>query len=101
MLQKLHETLYTRANAAVKKDPVDYVHEIIALTRNRSLEESLIKVYLRFESGLQVNLIPLIKWITVPEFMDQINAKKHAWYINYAHYRKRQFNEQITNLLVN
>ena len=80
---------------------MNYVYEIIALTRNRPLEESLMEAYLRFESGLQVNLVPPTKWTTVPEFMDQINAKKHAWYINYAHYRKRQYDEQMINPPVN
>ena len=78
LLQKLHETTYTRADAAAKKDPTNFVHDIIALTRTRPLEESLMKAYLRFESGLQVNLMSLTKFISVAEFIDQVNAKKGA-----------------------
>ncbi|CAF9924082.1 hypothetical protein IMSHALPRED_006092 [Imshaugia aleurites] len=97
-LQKLHETTYIKADAAAKKDPTDFVHDIIALTRTRPLEESLIKAYLRFESGLQINLIPPDKFTTVREFMEQINAKKHAWYQNYAHFRKKLYDDQIFGL---
>ena len=52
LLQKLHHTSYGRADAAAKKDPIDYVHDVIALTRTRPLEESLMEAYLRFEPGL-------------------------------------------------
>lgn len=52
MLQRLHETTYIRSDAAAKKDPEEYVHEIMKLTRTRPLEESLMEAYLRFESGL-------------------------------------------------
>ena len=97
-LQKLHETTYTRADAAVRKDPTDFVHEIIALTRIRPLEESLMEAYLRFESGLQVNLVPPDKFTTVREFMEQVNAKKHAWYQNYAHFRKKLYDDQVPGL---
>lgn len=45
LLQKLHETLHMRADAAAKKDPVDFAHEIIALTSTRPLEESLMEAY--------------------------------------------------------
>ncbi|CAF9922809.1 hypothetical protein IMSHALPRED_005770 [Imshaugia aleurites] len=94
-LQKLHETTYTRADAAAKKDPTDFVHDVIALTRTRPLEESLMEAYLRFESGLQVNLVPPDKFTTVREFMEQVNAKKHAWYQNYAHFKKKLYDDQI------
>ena len=89
LLQKLHKTTYTRADAAAKKDPTDFVHDIITLTRTWPLEESLMEAYLRFESDLQVNLVPPTKYTSVAEFMDQINAKKGAWYQNYAHFRKK------------
>ena len=93
LLQKLHDCTYTRADAAAKKDPIDYVHDIIALTRTRPIDESLYEAYLRFESGLRVNLVPPIKYTSVPEFIDQIEAKKGAWYQNYAHFRKRDDSE--------
>ena len=53
------------------------------------------KAYLRFESGLQINLVPPDKYTTIREFMEQINAKKHAWYQNYAHFRKKLYDDQI------
>ena len=95
MLQKLHNTSYTRADAAAKKDPIDYIHDVIALTRNRPLDESLMEAYLRFESGLRINLVPPNDQTTVHDFMDQINAKKDGWYIIYSTFRKKD--EAATN----
>ena len=90
LLQKLHHTSYGRADAAAKKDPIDYVHDVIALTRTRPLEESLMEAYLRFEPGLQVNLIPPDENTTVHDFMDQVNAKKGAWFTVYSTFRKKE-----------
>lgn len=47
------------------------------------------KAYLHFESGLQVNLQPPIKYISVLKFIDQINVKKDAWFQNYNHFKKK------------
>ena len=93
--QKFYEITYTRIDAIVKKDFTDFVHNVIVLTRIRSLKESLIKAYLRFEFGLQINLVSPDKFIIVREFMEQINVKKHAWYQNYAHFKKKLYDDQI------
>ena len=90
LLQKLHNTSYGRADAAAKKDPIEYVHDVIALTRTRPLEESLMEAYLRFEPGLQVNLVPPDDQTTVHDFMDQVNAKKGAWFTVYSTFRKKE-----------
>ena len=92
LLQRLHETSYTRLDAAARKDPEEYVHEIMKLTRTRPLDESLMEAYLRFESGLQVNLIAPTQQTTVAEFMDQVKAKKGAWFKTYSGFRKKDDN---------
>ena len=53
------------------------------------------EVYLRFEPGLQVNLVPPDDQTTVYDFMDQINAKKAAWFTVYATFKKKD--ESLTN----
>lgn len=64
-------TSHGRADAAAKRDPIDYVHDLIALTRNTPLEENFMEASLRFEPGLQVNLVPPDDQTTVHDFMDQ------------------------------
>lgn len=98
LLQKLHNTSYSRADAAAKKDPIEYVHDVIALTRNRPLDESLMEAYLRFESGLQVNLVPPDENTTVYDFMEQVNAKKNAWFTVYATFKQK---DQTANQTAN
>ena len=56
------------------------------------------ETYLRFESGLQINLVSPDKFTTIREFMEQVNVKKHVWYQNYAHFRKKLYNNQISDL---
>ena len=70
--------LYRYTDAAAKKDLINYVYNVIILTRNRLLKESLIEIYLRFKPGLQVNLVPPNENIIVYDFIDQVNAKKGA-----------------------
>ena len=95
LLQQLYHTSYGRADAAAKKDPIDYVHDVIALTLDRPMKESLMEAYLRFEPVLQVNLVPPDDQTTVHDFMDQINAKKAAWFTIYATFSQKD--EPSTN----
>ena len=45
---------------------------------------------MRFEPGLQVNLVSPDENITVHDFMDQVNAKKGAWFTVYSTFRKKE-----------
>ena len=78
ILQQLHATSYTRADAATKKDPILYIHTILRLTKDKPLHERLIEAFIRFDTQLQVNLIPLSHSTSINDFIDQIQAKKYT-----------------------
>lgn len=92
MLQQLEQTHYTRADAANKRDPVEFLHEILRLTRhdNRPDTERVTIAYIHFESQLRMNLIPPHEATGIPEFIEQLEAKKHAWYEAYQNFGKRK-----------
>lgn len=80
MLQQLKQTHYTRTDAAAKRDPVEFLHEILRLTRydNRPDPKRITIAYIHFESQLRINLIPPHQATGIQEFIDQLKSKKHA-----------------------
>ena len=60
MLRQLEQTHYTRSDAATRRDPVAFLHEILRLTRHdngRTEHERLTIAYIHFESQLRISLI--------------------------------------------
>ena len=73
VLHQLEKTYYTRNDAAAKKDPVAFLHEILRLTRyniNRPDYERLTIVYIHFESQLRVSLIAPRYNTSISEFIE-------------------------------
>ena len=92
MLHQLEKTYYTRNDAAAKKDPVAFLHDILRLTRhdNRPDHERLTIAYIHFESQLRISLIAPRYDTSISEFIEQLEGKKHAWYETYYLFGKRK-----------
>ena len=92
VLHQLEKTYYTRNDAAAKKDPVDFLHTILRLTRhdNRPDPERLTIAYIHFESQLRISLIAPRYDTSISEFIEQLEGKKHAWYETYYLFGKRK-----------
>ena len=80
ILAKLNKQRYTRSDAAANKDPIEHLHAVMKLTRNRSTAESLYKAYMRIDSVWQLSLVAPTSTTTIEDFVKQLNAKKSAWY---------------------
>ena len=80
ILAKLNKQRYTRADAAAGKDPIEHLHTVMKLTRNRSTAESLYEAYMRIDSIWQLSLVAPTSTTTIEDFVKQLNAKKAAWY---------------------
>ena len=93
VLYQLEKTYYTRNDAAAKKDPVDFLHTILRLTRhnNRSGHERLTIAYIHFESQLRISLIVPRYDTSISEFIEQLDGKKHAWYDTYQYFKKKDY----------
>ena len=79
ILAKLNKQRYTRADAAAGKDPIEHLHTVMKLTRNRSTAESLYEAYMRIDSMWQLSLVAPTSSTTIEDFVKQLNAKKAAW----------------------
>ena len=92
VLHQLEKAYYTRNDAAAKKDPVAFLHEILRLTRhdNRPDHERLTIAYIHFESQLRISLIAPRYDTSISEFIEQLEGKKHAWYETYYLFGKRK-----------
>lgn len=92
MLHQLEQTHYTRIDAATKKDPVAFLHEVLRLPRhnNRPEHERLTIAYIHFESQLRISLIAPRYDTSISEFIEQLEGKKHTWYETYHHYGKKK-----------
>ena len=80
ILAKLNKQRYTRADAAAGKDPIEHLHSVMKLTRNRSTAESLYEAYMRIDSVWQLSLVAPTSSTTIEDFVKQLNAKKAAWH---------------------
>ena len=80
ILAKLNKQRYTRLDAASGKDPIEHLHAVMKLTRNRSTAESLYEAYMRIDSVWQLSLVAPTSTTTIEDFVKQLNAKKAAWY---------------------
>ena len=89
ILQELEQSHYTRADAANKKDPIKFYHKILRLTRydNKSEAERAMTVYVHFESQLRLHLIAPS---TFQQLINQLEAKKYAWFEAYQYFKKRE-----------
>ena len=92
MLHRLEQTHYTRLDAAARRDPVAFLHEILRLTRhdNRPEHKRLTIGYIHFESQLRMSLIAPRYDTGISEFIEQLEGKKHAWYETYQYFGKRK-----------
>ena len=79
ILAKLNKQRYTRADAAAGKDPIDRLHTVMTLTRNRSTTESLYEAYTRIGSVWQLSLVAPTRSIAIEDFVQRFNEKKVAW----------------------
>lgn len=91
LLHQLEQAHYTRVNAANKKDPVKFLHKILRLTRydNRPDFEQITIAYIHFKSQLRMNLILLREGESIQDFIEQLEAKKDAWYDTYQYFWKK------------
>lgn len=82
LLQQLEQTHYTRADAAAKRDPVTFFHEILRLTRhdNRPEHKRVTIAYTHFESQLRMNLPPPQFGDTIQGFIEHLEGERNAWY---------------------
>ena len=83
-LEKSAETFVT--------EPRAFLHEILRLTRhdNQPDYERLTIAYIYFESQLRTSLFHPRYNTSIPEFIEQLEGKKHAWYETLYHSGKKK-----------
>lgn len=91
IMEELDHTKYTRADASARYDPVEFLHKILRLTRGRSYSvlQRLTIAFTHFEAPLRVNLSEPSAGTSIQVFIEQLDAKKYAWFENYASFRKK------------
>ena len=89
-LRQLKRQKYTRHDAESRKNSVDFLHEILRLTRLLDYSESkdLIMTYLRLKKTLQMQLSPSNEISTVSQMMMLFNIKKNVWYEMYRNFTR-------------
>ena len=89
-LRQLERQKYTRHDAGSRKDPVDYLHEVLRLTKllGYSESEGLTMAYLRLEETLQIQLPPPHEISTVGQMVMLLNIRKDAWYGMYRNFTR-------------
>jgi hypothetical protein len=89
-LQALEKQRYTRQDAANKRDPVDYLHQVLQLTKRLgySEHEGLTMAYLRLDEALQVQFPPPHEMTGISNMVMLLNVKKGAWYQMYKNFSR-------------
>ena len=82
ILRQLERQKYTRHDAVSRKDPVDYLHEVLRLIKllDYSESEGLTMAYLRLEETLQVQLPPPHEISTVGQMVMLCNHQNCTHY---------------------
>jgi hypothetical protein len=79
-LQALEKQRYTRQNAVNKRDLVNYLHDVLQLTKRLEYfeNEGLIMAYLRLNEALQVQFPPSHEIASISNMAILLNIKKGA-----------------------
>jgi hypothetical protein len=95
-LQALEKQRYTRQDAANKRDPVDYLHQVLQLTKRLgySEHEGLTMAYLRLDEALQVQFPPPHEMTGISNMVMLLNVKKGAWYQMYKNFGRPPHSEK-------
>ena len=84
LISQLHGCRYTREDAGNGKKAIDYIHEILRITKGLkwSRQDGLMLAYNHFEAQLRLHLNPTS--CDLEQFIEQVRALQSTWYNMYA-----------------
>jgi hypothetical protein len=89
-LQTLEKQRYIRQDAINKKNPIDYLHDVLQLIKRLDYfeHEGLIMTYLRLDKALQMQFPFSHEMVSIFNMIMLLNVKKNAWYQMYKNFNR-------------
>jgi hypothetical protein len=89
-LQTLEKQRYIRQDAVNKRDFVNYLHDVLQLTKRLDYfeHEDLTMTYLRLNEALQMQFPPSHEMTEISNMIMLLNVKKNAWYQMYKNFNR-------------